>query len=156
VIIANGSVNCRYGPDAAYLYAWGLSQGDIAEVKGKNYAGTWLWIVPHDTVWTCWVAASVVTLNVELESIPAIFPVLLTNNQVPAPSGVHAVRAGNNVTLSWNPAPPSVDLGYLIEARICLGAYQWDVVYSTLNPSYVINDPQTCGAASYGQVRVFN
>ncbi|MGD8633902.1 MAG: hypothetical protein PVF85_10055 [Anaerolineales bacterium] len=153
---ALGSVNCRYGPDKAYLYAWGLSEGDTAEVKGKNATEEWLWVTPYDTVWNCWITASAVELNVPIEGIDVVYPQLLTNPQVGPPTGVHAVRSGDKVTISWNAAPPAIDLGYLIEARICLGAYQWDVVFSTQNTSYTINDPQSCSASSYGQVRVYN
>jgi hypothetical protein len=156
VATALGSVNCRYGPDAQYLYAWGLSPGDTAEVKGKSATGAWLWVTPHDTVWNCWITASAVELNVDLESIEVVYPVLLTNPQVAPPGGVHAVRSGDKVTVSWNPAPPAIDLGYLIEARVCLGSYVWDMVFSTTNTSYTISDPTTCSSASFGTLRVFN
>jgi hypothetical protein len=156
IATAEGSINCRYGPDKAYLYAWGLSEGDTAEVKGKNATGEWLWVTPHDTVWNCWITASAVSMNVSIDDIKVVYPQLITNSQVAPPTGVSAVRNGDKVTISWNPAPPAIDLGYLIEARICLGAYQWDMVFSTQNTSYTINDPQSCGADSYGQLRVFN
>jgi len=58
--------------------------------------------------------------------------------------------------VTWSAAAPAVDLGYLIEARICLGAYLWDVYYSTINTSYTIKDPPTCSGESYAQLRVFN
>lgn len=156
IATALGSINCRYGPDKAYLYAWGLSEGDTAEVKGKNATGQWLWVTPHDTIWNCWITASAVSLNVIVEDIDVVYPQLITNPAVAPPKGISAVRNGDKVTISWNPAPPAVDLGYLIEARICLGAYQWDMVFSTQNTSYTINDPQSCNADSYGQLRVFN
>jgi hypothetical protein len=156
VATALGSINCRYGPDKQYLYAWGLSEGDTADVKGKNATGDWLWVTPHDTVWNCWITASAVDLNVELDSIAVIYPKLLTHPEVASPSGVHATRNGDKVTISWNPAPPAIDLGYLIEARICLGAYPWDMVFSTTGTSYTINDPTSCSTASYGTLRVFN
>ncbi|MGD8622580.1 MAG: hypothetical protein PVH60_11530 [Anaerolineales bacterium] len=156
VAVAQGQINCRYGPDKAYLYAWGLSEGDRADIKGKNATGDWLWVTPHDTVWNCWITASAVELNVAIEEIDVVYPQLLTNSEVGPPKGVSAVRNGDKVTISWNPAPPAIDLGYLIEARICLGAYQWDMVFRTQNTSYTITDPKTCGAASYGQLRVFN
>jgi hypothetical protein len=95
-------------------------------------------------------------LNVSIEEIDVVYPQLLTNPQVGPPSGVSATRSGDKVTISWNAAPAAIDLGYLIEARICLGAYQWDMVFSTQNTSYTITDPKTCGAASYGQLRVYN
>ena len=153
---ALGSINCRYGPDKQYLYAWGLSEGDIAEVKGKNATGSWLWVIPHDTIWTCWITASAVELNAEIESIAVVYPTLLTNPAVAPPSGVNAQRNGDQVTVTWNPASPAVDLGYLIEARICLGAYVWDMVFSTTNTGYTITDPKSCSTSSYGTLRVFN
>ena len=156
IATALGSINCRYGPDKQYLYAWGLSEGDIAEVKGKNATGAWLWVTPHDTIWKCWITASAVELNVEIDSIAVVYPILLTHPEVAPPAGVNAQRNGDKVTVSWNPAPPSVDLGYLIEARICLGAYVWDMVFSTTNTSYTITDPKSCSTSSYGTLRVFN
>lgn len=156
IATALGSINCRYGPDKQYLYAWGLSEGDTAEVKGANGTRQWLWVTPHDTTWTCWITASAVELNVDIETINVVYPALFTNAAVPAPGGVSANRNGDKVTVSWNAAPPSVDLGYLIEARVCLGTYPWDMVFSTTNTSYTITDPTSCSTNSYGTLRVFN
>lgn len=156
VATALGSINCRYGPDKQYLYAWDLHEGDTFEVKGKNATGDWLWGKPWDTVWTCWITASAVELNVDIDQIDVVYPILITNAAVEPPSGVSAQRNGDKVTISWNPAAPAVDLGYLIEARVCLGAYPWDLVFSTTNTSYTINDPTSCPSSSYGTLRVFN
>jgi hypothetical protein len=156
IATALGSINCRYGPDKQYLYAWDLHEGDTFEVKGKNATGEWLWGTPYDTVWTCWITAAFVELNVSIDDINVVYPALYTNPSVSPPSGVSAQRNGNKVTVSWSPAPPAIDLGYLIEARICLGAYPWDMVFSTTNTSYTINDPTSCSTASYGTLRVFN
>ena len=156
IATALGSINCRYGPDKQYLYAWGLSEGDTAEVKGKNATGAWLWVIPHDTIWTCWITASAVELNADIDSIGVVYPTLLTNSAVAPPTGVNAQRNGDKVTISWDPASPAIDLGYLIEARICLGAYPWDMVFSTTNTAYTITDPTTCSPDSYGTLRVFN
>ena len=156
-IVADGSVNCRYGPDKDYLYAWGLTEGDTAQIMGRNYGKTWLWVTPHDTNWRCWVAASAVTPSIDLEEIPVVYPQLFTHSDVPAPAGVNSVRNGNKITVSWNAAPPSVDLGYLIEARICTsGGYLWDEVFSTAATSMTFDDYTSCAGDSYGQVRVFN
>ncbi|MFQ5944364.1 MAG: hypothetical protein ACE5JF_12510, partial [Anaerolineales bacterium] len=72
------------------------------------------------------------------------------------PTGVSANRSGSSVTISWSPAAPAVELGYLIEARICTGGYQFDVAYTTTNTSYTVTDESGCGADSYGKVRVQN
>ncbi len=155
-ITANGGVNCRYGPGTAYLYAWGLDEGDTAQLDGKNYAGTWLWVQPHDAVFHCWVIAEAVTINGDLSKVPAVNPPLLTNPKVAPPTGVQASRSGSKVTISWNPASPAIGLGYLIEARICSGGYLFDVAFSTTNTSYTLSDEKNCSRPSYGQVRVFN
>jgi hypothetical protein len=101
-ITANGSVNCRYGPDKVYLYAWGLSEGDTAQLDGRNYAGTWLWVQPHDTNWHCWVAASAVTATVDVKEVKVVYPTLLVNPEVPSPTNVHASRSGDSVTITWD------------------------------------------------------
>lgn len=155
-VTADGEVNCRYGPDADYLYAWGLSEGDLAELKGRNYEGTWLYVQPHDTDWTCWVAASTVTASVEIESVAVVYPVIYVHPSVPNPTGVKATRSGGSVTISWNPAPDAIGLGYLVEARICTGSYLIDVVESTTNTSITLTDKDGCSGDSYGQVRVFD
>lgn len=155
-LTADGTLNCRYGPSGAYLYAWGLDEGDTAVIHGKNANGTWLWVRPHDTNWNCWVSASFVTVDGDLAQVKIVYPDVLTHPDVPAPAGVSAARNGDKVTISWDPAPSSVGLGYLIEARICLGQYVWDVYYRTENTSYTVEDPQTCDGESYGQLRVFN
>jgi hypothetical protein len=156
MIIADVNLNCRYGPDSAYLYAWGLTEGDTAQLDGRNYAGTWLWVQPHDTDWHCWVTASGATPSIDLAQVPVVYPNLITNPSVSPPGGVHATRNGSRVVVNWNAAPPAVDLGYLIEARICTGGFLMDVVYTTTNTSFTLTDETTCSEDSYGQVRVFN
>ena len=60
------------------------------------------------------------------------------------------------MTISWSAAPPSVELAYLIEARICSSGFPVDVVVVTTNTSYTLTDQTSCSADSYGQVRVQN
>jgi hypothetical protein len=156
IVTANSSVNCRYGPNKVYLYAWGLSEGDTAQLKGRNYQGTWLWVQPHDTNWNCWVAASTVTATVEIEDVSVVYTTLYVNPEVPAPSSVHASRSGDNVTVTWSPAPPAIGLGYLIEAEICSGAYLYEVVYSTTSTAFTLPDKTGCSSKSKGELRVFN
>ncbi len=111
IITADGSVNCRYGPSQAYLYAWGLSEGDTATVKGKNANGTWLWVEPHDTNWTCWVSTTAVTADGDLDTVRIVYPQLLTHPDVDPPDGVKASRSGSTVTVSWDAADAAVGLG---------------------------------------------
>ena len=155
-ITADGNLNCRYGPDQAYLYAWGVDEGKTASLDGRNYNSAWLWVQPWDAVFHCWVIASAATANVELSTVPVVYPPLQTNSSTAPAKGVSANRSGSNVTISWSAAPPSVELGYLIEARICSSGFPFDVAFTTTSTSYVVNDETSCGPDSYGQVRVQN
>lgn len=149
-------MNCRYGPDTAYRYAWGLSEGDGAKLDGRNYASSWLWVQPHDASFHCWVTADAVTPNVDLSLVSVVYPPLQTNPSVAPPSGVHASRSGGSVTIGWQAASPAVDLGYLVEARICTNGYLFDVAYETASTSYTLQDETSCEGDSYGSVRVVN
>jgi hypothetical protein len=148
--------NCRYGPGKAYLFAYGFYEGYEGKLKGRNETTTWLWIQPEGLSWSCWVAASTVTASVELDTVPVVWVQLYVHPDVPAPSGVTAHRSGQKVIISWNPAPPAIELAYLIEARICSGGFLYDVAYSTTNTSYTITDETSCARDSYGQLRVSN
>ncbi len=155
-IMADVNLNCRYGPNAAYLYAWGLNEGKTATLDGRNYEKTWLWVQPWDAVFHCWVTASGATANIDLSTVPVVYPPLLTNSSIAPAKGVGASRSGSSVTISWSPAPPSVELGYLIEARICSGGFPIDVAVTSTNTSYTLTDNTSCSADSYGQLRVQN
>lgn len=155
-ITADGNLNCRYGPDSAYLYAWGVDEGRTATLDGRNYNSTWLWVQPWDATFHCWVTASAATANVELSTVPVVYPPLFTNSSIAPAKGVGASRSGSSVTISWSAAPPAVELGYLIEARICSGGFPIDVAVATTNTSYTLTDQTSCSADSYGQVRVQN
>jgi len=155
-ITADASLNCRYGPDSAYLYAWGVDEGKTATLDGRNYASTWFWVQPWDALFHCWVTASGATANVDLSTVPVVYPPLQTNPSVAPAKGVNANRSGSSVTISWSPAPASVQLAYLIEARICSGGFPVDVFFTTTSTSITLTDQTSCSADSYGQVRVQN
>ncbi len=155
-IMADVNLNCRYGPDSAYLYAWGVNEGKTATLDGRNYASTWFWVQPWDALFHCWVTASGATANVDPSTVPVVYPPLQTNPSVAPAKGVGANRSGSSVTISWSAAPPAVELAYLIEARICSGGFPVDVFYTTTSTSLTLTDQTSCSADSYGQVRVQN
>ena len=155
-ITADASLNCRYGPNSAYLYAWGVDEGKTATLDGRNYASTWFWVQPWDALFHCWVTASGATANVDLNTVPVVYPPLQTSPSVAPPKGMGANRSGSSVTISWSAAPPSVELAYLIEARICSGGFPVDVFFTTTSTSLTVTDQTSCSADSYGQVRVQN
>ncbi|UCD43027.1 MAG: hypothetical protein JSV69_05345, partial [Chloroflexota bacterium] len=113
--------NCRYGPGTAYLYAHGLYEGDLGEVNGRNYSGTWLWIQPDNLDWHCWVAASVVEIEGDINTVVVHRSQLPHSTLYGPPGDVQASRDGDQVVVTWNAVWMTDDdyRGYLIEANIC-------------------------------------
>jgi len=154
--VSKANSSCLFGPNRAYLYMYALTPGASAAVNGRNYDGGWLWVQPTGTKLYCWVAANLVTLSVNIMSIPVENPPLPTNPSVKPPTGVHATRSGTSITISWNAAPPAVQLAYLIEASACSKGSLLSVVVTTTNLSAPLTDEKTCKLSSSGQLRVQN
>jgi hypothetical protein len=154
--VSKANSSCLFGPNRAYLYMYALTPGMAAAILGRNYDGGWLWVQPAGTKLYCWVATNLLTLSVNIMSIPVENPPLPTNPSVTPPTGVHATRSGTSVTISWNAAKPALQLGYLIEAVVCSKGFLVNVFVTTANLSNTLTDEKTCSQHSSGQLRVQN
>jgi hypothetical protein len=157
--MATGKMNafCRWGPSTAYIGSGViLHEGETARVDGRNYDSNWYWVQIEGVDWHCWVAASTVELNVDPSVIKPVYTKVPTNAAVPSPTGVTATRSGNQVIISWNAAPPALELGYLVEATVCYSGYMVEVANSTQNTTMTLQDDNNCSQASHGLVYVSN
>jgi hypothetical protein len=113
--------NCRYGPGAGYLYEWGLYAGDRLEIRGRNDAGTWVYVKPRSYMDLCWVNASLLQVAGDIFSVPPTNPVLPFTELYDPPRNVRATRQGNQVWVAWDPVWMTEDdyRGYLVEAWVC-------------------------------------
>lgn len=154
VVMATGleSANCRWGPDPVYLYATSFAEGESARVDGRNSSNTWLWLQVEGYQFHCWVIASAVTVDGELDSVPRVSTDPPVNPSVPSVSGVHATRSGNTVTITWNPSPASVDQHYLVRATVCNGTSTVGVIDTTTGTSYSLQDKSGCSRDSSARV----
>lgn len=150
------NVNCRWGPNSVYLVAGLFRQGATAQVDGRDYAGNWLWIQMEDFSYHCWVAASAVIINGDIDSVSKLPGDPPINSSVSSPTGVSAIRDGNKVIVTWNPAPSAVDLHYLIRANICNGQYVVEWIDVTTNTAYTLQDKQDCSGTSSAKLHVVN
>ncbi|MGE5221040.1 MAG: hypothetical protein ACM3PY_01295 [Omnitrophica WOR_2 bacterium] len=149
-VVVKEQANCRYGAGTAYLYSHGLYKGDTGIVGGRNFSGSWLWIMPNTLDRYCWVAASVVDVTGDVFTVLEIHPALPFSTFYYPPSGIQADRAGNQVTVNWNRVPMTEDddRGYLIEANLCQnGDLVW-VAVQTNKTSYTFTDDQNCSDKS--------
>ena len=144
--------NCRYGPGKAYLYAWGIYAGDEGTVWGRNASGSWLWIQPDKIKYQCWIAASVVAIHGDIFTLRVASVRLPQSTLYGPPQGVTATRAGDSVTVSWQPVAMTEDdnRGYMIEANLCQNGNLVWLAVATMDTSYTFTDESTCSEASNG------
>lgn len=149
--------NCRYGPGWMYLYKYGLVVGSNLEVFGRNDLGTWILIRAIGGDNPCWVKASLLDVKGDVMAVQPTYIPLPQSPYYGPPTGVSAVRAGDEVTVSWNPisfragddhaSPP-----YLLEAWTCIdGELIFTPVGSYTTSATVIDEPG-CAEESHGRV----
>jgi hypothetical protein len=146
--------NCRYGPATAYLYRWGLYPGDKAQVIGRNYDGSWLWIQPAtlENNQKCWASKIVFNETVDNTKVKFVISKLPHTTFAGPPGHVRAVRDGNQVTVTWDVVPLSDDKrrGYMIEAQICESGLFYQTIVRTDDTSFTFRDDQKCEKESNG------
>jgi hypothetical protein len=126
LVVPRGKVNtraqCRYGPGAAYLYKYGLFEGDTLDVIGRNELGTWAYIQAIGGNNPCWINASLLDITRgDYMSLPVTYNRLPKSDLYNPPDAVSAVRVGNDVTIQWSYVwmTEDDDRGFLIEAWLC-------------------------------------
>jgi hypothetical protein len=144
--------HCRYGPGTAYLHAADLYPGDKGSVDGRNASGAWLWIQPANLERHCWVAASVVTVQGDLRSLPVVASNLPYSNLYGPPQNVQTARDGDQVTIAWDALPFTIDdnRGYMLQLTTCQGGRLVTETLHTDETSITATDETGCAQASYG------
>ena len=123
--------NCRYGPGASYLYFTGLVTGSNLEVIGRREDSQWIYVQAiggHDL---CWVKASQMDVQGDINSLQIYYPDLALLPQSPyyPPTVVtKIVRAGSQVKAMWLEVPlhpgdeeDATMQHYIIEVWHCVG-----------------------------------
>lgn len=160
VVVTVEAAACRYGPNKAYLYAADLYKGDQGEVRSRWYLNGWLRIKFDKLNYQCWAAPSVLEVTGDLNTVIVLNQIDLTRigtNQYGPPQGLHTVRDGDSVIISWNQMQMTVDKdrGYFIDMFVCQnGALLWWPVsfpdqYTT---SYTVTDEPGCSSPSGGVI----
>lgn len=145
--------NCRYGPGMAYLYRWGLYPGDKARVDGRNWNGSWWWILPENLPEShCWASEIVFNEKVDMASVPLVTVPLPHTTFAGPPGNVRAERKGNQVTVRWDVVPLSDDKrrGYLLETMVCQDGAIFPLIVQTDETEYTFRDDDTCAGQSSG------
>jgi len=74
IAIADINANCRYGPSTLFeVYAY-LLQGQQANITGRLADNSWFLVIPPGSSSSCYVSASVVTVQGDLGTVPVVQP----------------------------------------------------------------------------------
>lgn len=156
-VTVNKQAHCRYGPSVAYLHAADLYTGDVGTVRGRFVYSRWLYVKFDKLNYFCWVAPSVVDVvgDISLIALKELNLQSIGSNMYGPPKGVTAVRAGNEVIISWNQVNMTQDddRGYLLELFVCQnGNFIWwtDSYPDQFTTAYEVRDEAGCPVASSG------
>jgi hypothetical protein len=159
IVTVNKQAHCRYGPSVAYLHAADLYAGDVGTVRGRYIYSKWLYVKFEKLNYFCWVAPSVVDVvgDVSLIAYKELDLQSIGSNMYGPPTGVTAVRVGNEVLISWIQVNMTKDddRGYLLELFVCQkGAYLWwtDSYPDQYTTSYEVRDEAGCASPSSGKL----
>jgi len=158
-VTVNKQAHCRYGPSVAYLHAADLYSGDMGTVRGRYPYSNWLYIKFDKLNYFCWTAPSVVDVVGEVSKVgyKELNLQSIGSNQYGPPTGVTAVRNGNEVTISWNQVhmTKDKDRGYLLELFVCQDTiYKWwtDSYPDQYTTTYTVKDEAGCAQPSSGKL----
>ena len=158
-VTVNKQAHCRYGPSVAYLHAADLYAGDQGSVRGRFIYSNWLYVKFDKLEYFCWVAPSVVDVegDVSMVAYTELNLQSIGSNMYGPPTGVTAVRNGNEVLISWNPVEMTEDddRGYLLELFVCQDTiYKWwtDSYPDQYSTSYEVRDEPGCAQPSAGKL----
>jgi hypothetical protein len=149
--------NCRFGPGYPYLYKFGLFPETVLEIIGRNELGTWVLIRGIGGTNTCWVKASLLEIRGDVMSVAPAFTPLPQSPYYGPPTGVKALREGNEVTVIWygidiSPGDDSEQFPYLIEAWVCLEGKLTFTPVGTYDTKVTILDEAGCDGPSHGRL----
>lgn len=158
-VTINKQAHCRYGPSVAYLHAADLYPGDQGTVRGRFIYSNWLYVKFDKLDYFCWVAPSVVDVEGDVSTVAykELNLQSIGSNMYGPPTGVTAVRNGNEVLIRWNPVKMTEDddRGYLLELFVCQDTiFKWwtDSYPDQYTTSYEVRDEPGCAQPSSGKL----
>lgn len=149
--------NCRYGPGAPYLYKYGLYEGYVMQVIGRNDLGTWVLVQAKGGDNPCWVKASLLEIGGDVMAIQPTYIPLPQSPYYGPLTGVAATRQGDEVTVSWHAVSlragdDTDEAPYLLEAWVCQAGQLIFTPVGSYENMVTVRDEGGCSEPSHGRV----
>lgn len=156
---------CYHGPGSMYLYKYGLKAASNLEIIGRNEGanGLWLYVRAIGGKNPCWMNARFMNVGGDVASLEPVYPdkaPLPRARNYPPPTGVVAIRNGDQVTVSWDFATP-IPLSdresanspyYLVELWTCQRGRIVFTPKGAFDPIVSVTDEPGCSQPSHGRV----
>ncbi len=149
---------CLFGPAKAYLWKFGLKQGDTGVIWGRAANSNWFYVKMDSLPDGCWLSPYVVDVTGDPNTV-IVQPVRLwiTDALYSPPKHVRASRKGDQVKVIWDQVQMTEDddRGYFLDVWVCQnGNYVWMPTsfpdqYTT---SATFTDEAGCSQPSGGQL----
>jgi hypothetical protein len=154
--------NCRYGPGQPYLYKYGLYRGYRMEIIGRNDAGTWVYVRAIGGNNPCWVKASLLEIQGDVQGLESLYPdkaPLPKSPYYPPLTGARAARSGDQVRITWtgvtlragDEESPTSPL-YVAEVWVCRGGQLVFTPIGAYDNVVTVTDEAGCALPSHGRV----
>ena len=151
--------SCRLGPGPSYLYKYGILATTNVEILGRMEHGAWLLVQAIGGDNPCWVKAELLEIDGEVLSLPPLDPhvAIVWSPYYGPPTGATAIRAGDEVTLTWHPlvlnaGDDSEQVPYVIETWLCRDGQLLFEALGVYYPEWTVIDEQGCAEPSRARV----
>ena len=158
-VVQPAQVNCRYGPGAMYIYKYGLREGNMLEVIGRNEPGSWILVQAIGGNNPCWMNAELMEIRGDVMTLAPADPhiIMAWSPYYNSLTGVSAVRDGDQVTISWHPlvlraGDDAEQTPYVVEAWLCQGGQLVFTPFGAYQTQLVVSDEPGCAEPSYVRV----
>lgn len=164
-VVLSGTVNqkrvsCFYGPSRAYLYKYGLRQGNHLEIIGYLEDTGYIEVRAIGGSNPCWMNLEWMDVEGDIGNVKPVDPldIMLPQSPYYGPlTWVKATRTGNEVMITWeemgmSPGDDSEQEPYLVEVWVCRNERLTFIPTGVYYTKVVVMDEPGCNEQSFGRV----
>ncbi|MCH7663884.1 MAG: hypothetical protein IH859_08465, partial [Chloroflexi bacterium] len=147
-----GSASCRHGPNAGFLYKYGLAEGEPVMAKGQ-FSG-WLLVQPEFYPGVCWIWNGLLDLDGDYTMLPYTNYVGYLPREyefAKQATGLSFSWQGGDLLVSWDDAsyiPEHEKRGYMLAANVCRNGLILPLFFQTDSTSITIHVDSGCSQES--------
>ena len=156
----NVHVSCFYGPSKAYLYKYGLLEGNRLDIIGYMADTGYVEVQAIGGHNPCWMNLKFMDVQGDIQTVKPVDPLTIKLPRSPYYAGLtwaKAVRYDSEVKITWDslelrPSDDSEQEPYLLEAWVCRTGKLTFIPLGLYDTEAAIVDEPGCSEPSFGRV----